>query len=466
MRYDGKAARELKIAYIGGGSRGWAWGLMADLAREESLSGKVYLYDIDGEAARRNAVIGNRLREHPKARGDWTYEACETRQQALQHADFVVISILPGTFDEMESDVHAPEAFGVYQPVGDTTGPGGLVRGLRTGPMFQEIARDIEAFCPEAFVINYTNPMALCLRVLYDTFPGIRAIGCCHEVFHSQTLLCKALEDIRGIGGPERRDIRTTVQGVNHFTYLTQASYQGMDLYPVYAAFAEKYAQTGYSQGQDDNWMNRYFDCAHLVKFDLFRRTGQIAAAGDRHLAEFNPGPRYLSSPEKAHSFRFTLTPVSWRKADLQNRLKRAERLYSGEETLDLSPTGEEGVLMMKALLGLGDMVTNVNLPNRGQISNLPRGTVVETNAVLTDHGITPMLSGPMAGPAFALTVPAAMAQEDILAAIRARDASLAMAAFAGDPLMCTVSLKDARSLYKTMLENTKAYLPGWKLEV
>lgn len=465
MRYDQGKAVDVKIAYIGGGSRGWAWGLMADLAREEALSGTVCLYDIDSEAAKKNAVIGNRLRSRKEAKGDWTYVACETRAQALRDADVVVISILPGTFDEMESDVHAPEAYGVYQPVGDTTGPGGLVRALRTGPMFQEIARDIEAFCPGAFVINYTNPMALCVRVLYDTFPKIKAVGCCHEVFHTQTILCNALADIKGVEGVARQDIRTTVQGVNHFTYLTEASYHGMDLYPVYDAFVDKYAKTGYAEGNDDNWMNKYFLCAHLVKFDLFRRTGQIAAAGDRHLAEFNPAPRYLSSPEKAHSFKFTLTPVSWRKADLQNRLARAARLYAGEEELDLKPTGEEGVLMIKAFLGLGEMVTNVNLPNRGQISNLPLGAVVETNAVLSGHTVNPVLSGAMAPAAWALTAPAVAAQGEILCAIKNRDASLAFGAFAGDPLMCAVSLPDARRLYRTMLENTQAYLQGWKLD-
>jgi alpha-galactosidase len=147
MQIENGCARGIKIAYIGGGSRGWAWGLMSDLAMEGSLSGKVCLYDIDQAAAEKNEDIGNKLRGRADVKGDWEYVSCQTRREALESADFVVISILPGTFDEMESDVHAPEKYGVYQPVGDTTGPGGLLRGLRTGPMFQVIARDIQAFC-------------------------------------------------------------------------------------------------------------------------------------------------------------------------------------------------------------------------------------------------------------------------------------------------------------------------------
>ncbi len=465
MQIDQGRVKDLKIAYIGGGSRGWAWGLMSDLAMEDSISGTVALFDIDQDAADKNEHIGNSLRGRSDVKGDWHYHACQTRKEALQDADVVVISILPGTFDEMESDVHAPEKYGVYQPVGDTTGPGGLVRALRTGPMFQEIAEDIKRICPEAFVINYTNPMALCMRVLYDTFPAIKAVGCCHEVFHTQSLLCKALAEFRGIENVTRQELQTTVQGVNHFTFITKASYRGIDLYPVYQQFVKTYAQTGYAEGSDDNWMNRFFDSAQMVKMDLFLRTGQIAAAGDRHLAEFNPASRYLASPDQAHSYRFTLTPVSWRKKNREELLTKSERLYTGEERFEIKPTGEEGVAMIKAFCGLEPLVSNVNLPNTGQIANLPLGTVVETNAVFADHRVTPILSGAMQGVAYALTMPAALAQDDILAAIKHRDASLAFHVFAGDPLMESVSLADAKTLYQTMLENTKAYLPGWTVK-
>ncbi|MFH1880594.1 MAG: alpha-glucosidase/alpha-galactosidase [Bacillota bacterium] len=466
MHIENGCARGIKIAYIGGGSRGWAWGLMSDLAAEASVSGKVYLYDIDQAAADKNAVIGNRLRGCADVKGDWEYISCQTRREALQGADVVVISILPGTFDEMESDVHAPEKYGVYQPVGDTTGPGGLLRGLRTGPMFQVIARDIEVFCPDAFVINYTNPMALCMRVLYDTFQKIKAVGCCHEVFHTQTLLRKALAEFKGIENVSRKQLQTTVQGVNHFTFITKASYQGIDLYPVYGRFCEKYAENGYTEGNDGNWMNRFFDSAQMVKFDLFRRTGQIAAAGDRHLAEFNPGSRYLSSPGKALSFKFALTPVSWRRQNMKNLLEKSGKLYRGEEQFELKPTGEEGVEMIKAFVGLNRLVTNVNMPNYGQIANLPLGTVVETNAVIADHSVIPIMSGAMEGAAYALTMPAVLAQDDILQAIRHKKASLALRAFAADPLLYGLSLPDACALYRAMLKNTQAYLEGWDLDI
>ena len=168
----------LTVAYIGGGSRGWAWGFMTDIARDEQISGTVRLYDIDHEAAQRNKILGEKISSHPDARSHWHFEVAPSLQEALTGADFVVISILPATFREMRSDVHLPERVGVYQPVGDTVGPGGFMRAMRTIPMFVEIAEAIRDYAPDAWVINYTNPMTLCVRTLYEVFPQIKALGC------------------------------------------------------------------------------------------------------------------------------------------------------------------------------------------------------------------------------------------------------------------------------------------------
>ena len=127
MTYKDNAVKDLRIAYIGGGSRGWAWTFMRDLALEPELGGTIVLYDIDKEAAKANEIIGNGISERPEAVGKWKYIVADTLAEALTGSDFVVISILPGTFDEMESDVHEPEKYGIYQSVGDTAGPGGMV---------------------------------------------------------------------------------------------------------------------------------------------------------------------------------------------------------------------------------------------------------------------------------------------------------------------------------------------------
>ena len=452
--------KELTIAYIGGGSRGWAWGFMTDLAMDPDLCGCIRLYDIDIEAAERNRIIGEKISAHPDAVSRWHYEVSRTLEEALSGADFAVISILPATFREMASDVHLPERAGIWQPVGDTVGAGGFMRAMRTVPMFVTIAEAIRDYAPDAWVINYTNPMSLCVRTLYKVFPGIKAFGCCHEVFGTQNLLCSMLETEEGLPGIRRQDLRTTVTGINHFTWITQASCGSTDLFPLYARFAEKYAESGYEASPDQNWMNSHFNCAHRVKFDLFLRYGAIAAAGDRHLAEF-VAPWYTKDPETVRSWKFSLTPVSWREQDLKERLARSDRLISGEEKPALKPSGEEGHLLIKALLGLGDLVSNVNMPNRGQVPDLPFGAVVETNAFFSRDRIDPLFAGETPRSILPLITRHVLNQENTLTAALTCDRKLGFTTFMNDPQLAAVSPAEGKKLFDDMLENQRPYLPG-----
>lgn len=463
MKYCNNKVQDLKIAYIGGGSRGWAWGLMSDLASAEDISGQVALYDIDFEAAKANEVIGNRYNDLPDCRSKWSYKAMQQIGDALTGADFVVISILPGTFKEMESDVHTPEKYGIWQPVGDTVGPGGVIRALRTVPMFEVIAKAIQQFCPKAWVINYTNPMTVCMRTLYKVFPEIKAFGCCHEVFGTQKVLAAALEDILGIEKPDHKDVKVNVVGLNHFTWLTDARYGDIDAMEVYREFCEKYHETGFLKGKDDNWMNNVFECSNRVKMDLFRKYGAIAAAGDRHLAEFSEGNQYLQSPEQVRAWGFGLTPVSWRWENLAERQEKSRKLLSGEMPVTINNTGEEGVNQMRALLGLHTLVTNVNIPNYGQIPNLPLGAVVETNAVFRANSLEPVQAGPIPEAIYPLISLVCGEQELVAEGIFERDLNKIFCAFANDPLV-TCGLEDAKKLFKEMCENTKEYLTMYDL--
>ncbi len=465
MKYADNKVRDLKIAYIGGGSRGWAWTFMTDLSMDDSLGGTIRLYDIDEQAAKNNEVIGNKLTAREDTIGKWDYVTCPTIGEALTGCDFVVISILPGTFDEMASDVHLPERLGIYQSVGDTAGPGGMIRALRTIPMFVEIAEAIKKYAPDAWVINYTNPMSLCVKTLYHVYPQIKAFGCCHEVFGTQKVLKGICEETFGFHDIDRRDIHINVLGLNHFTWLDKASYKGIDLFPVYRDYIDSHYEEGYSE-PDKNWANSTFDCAHRVKFDLFRRYGLIAAAGDRHLAEFMPGGEYLKDPETVAGWKFGLTTVDWRKQDLQNRLARSRRLVSGEEEIELKPSGEEGILLIKSLCGLTRTISNVNIPNWSlQIQNLPKDAIVETNAVFSHNSIQPIVAGEVPEDVKELIMPHVENHERILKAALTCDRSLVYDAFLADPLVKgRASEEDVKKLVDDMIANTMAYLPeGWK---
>jgi alpha-galactosidase len=446
----------VKICYIGGGSRNWAWVLIQDLAFEKEIAGTIHLYDRKESAARDNAVIGNRVMEENND-GRWTFTANPSLEDALTGSDFVFISILPGDFEEMAVDVHEPERYGIYQSVGDTVGPGGLTRALRTIPQFRELARAIKTWAPDAWVLNYTNPMSICTRTLYREFPEIKAAGCCHEVFNTQKLLRTVLEQAGVIppGTVGREEIKTRVLGINHFTWIDRASWKNVDIFPYYAEFAEKYREAGFEAPGEKNWQNDYFSSAERVKLDLFRRYGLIAAAGDRHLAEFCPHSWYLAGPEQVREWKYRLTPVSYRVENRKQLEARAAAYRDGREKLSPVNSGEEGLRIVKALLGLGNLVTNVNLPNRGQMPDFPPGPVVETNAEFSRDNVQPLVSNGLPGDIRNITLHHLYNQEGIIEAAMAGDPEMAFRVFLNDYAIQTLDRDQARELFAAMTAKT-----------
>lgn len=468
MIYNNNKVKDVKIAYIGGGSRGWAWSFMTDLALEPDMSGTIRLYDTDKEAAKANEIIGNKISKMEGAVGKWNYTTVDSLEEALTDIDFIIISILPGTFDDMASDVHYPERYGIYQSVGDTAGPGGMIRALRTIPMFVEIAEAVKAYAPKAWVINYTNPMTLCVKTLYHIFPEIKAFGCCHEVFGTQKVLKTICEEKFEITDIPRNEIHVNVLGINHFTWFDSAAYKGIDLFPVYHEYIKEHFEDGLDE-KDANWLNYMFACKHRVKFDLFNRYGLIAAAGDRHLAEFMPGEEYLKNPETVEQWKFGLTTVDWRKEDLKNRLEKSKKLVEGEETVELKASGEEGILLIKALCGLERLVSNVNIPNTsGQIENLSKNAVVETNALFERDAIRPIYAGSIPSNVLKLIEPHVENHELILEAALTYNMKLVEKAFLNDPLVKTrAAEEEVKAMVRDMIQNTLDYLPDeWKNQI
>ncbi len=463
MKYldNGNKVSDIKIAYIGGGSRGWAKVLLNDLAKESQISGTVALYDIDYDAAKINEKIGNNLSSREDIVGKWEYVACKTLKDALVNADFVFISILPATFEEMESDVHLPEQYGIYQSVGDSAGPGGIVRAMRTLPIFYDIALAVKELCPKAWVANFTNPMSMCVRALYKAYPEIKAFGCCHEVFGTQKLFARILQEKTGIK-VDREQIKINVLGVNHFTWLDEVKYKDMDLIPMYREYVETNSDGIEPSDEAKNWANGIYSTRELVKFTLFKKYGVVAAAGDRHLAEFCPGNWFLANPETVDKYGFAITPVWHRKKECKERIQGHDDLYNGKK-FELYDTGEEGVRQIKALLGLGDFVTNVNIPNVGQMTGgTPLGAIVETNATFSDDSVRPVFAGELPTQPNALVQRIIAEQESVVDAVLTGDYEAVFRAFCNDPNVCLTEDK-ARELFNKMLENTKEYLPFYE---
>ncbi|MDO5111041.1 MAG: alpha-glucosidase/alpha-galactosidase [Clostridia bacterium] len=459
--------RNIKLAYIGGGSKQWARIFMNDLALTDGLSGQVMLYDTDVAAAERNCRIGTRIAEDPACVSGFSYSVGATLEETLRGADVVVISILPGTFSEMQSDVHAPEAYGIYQTVGDTAGPGGVLRAMRTVPLYEGFARAIERCCPRAWVLNLTNPMSVCTGALYAVYPKIKAFGCCHEVFHAQDFLCAVHHETTGEPLIARQALQTEVCGLNHFTWITSARYQEQDVLSMLPAFMEKYFASGYCASDPaDPMLHRkgdYFQCGNRVKMDLFRRFGALGAAGDRHLVEFLDRGWYLSDPEPFASWGFYRTPVDFRVKQQRALIEEGEALAWGKKPIALTRSDEELMRMLMALLGGEKLLTNVNLPNVGQTPTLPLGTVVETNCLFASDSLCPVAAKPLPAGVDALVQRSAHNNNALLDACLRRDEALAFQVFMNQPLCAGLALADGERLFAKMCRDTAAYLTDWK---
>jgi alpha-galactosidase/6-phospho-beta-glucosidase family protein len=366
-----KDKTSIKISCLGGGSRLWVVNIMKDLALCPVLSGELSLYDLDRDAARLNVERAAILFDRPEARTRFHVTVAASLKETLTGSDFVMISIQPGPIEMMVSDIDVPLRYGIFQTVGDTTGPGGLVRALRTVPIFTGFAAAIAAHCPQARVFNYTNPMALATAALHAASPGIKAFGCCHEVHGTRQYLGELVKEVRGLErtvGPEEIDLN--IAGVNHFTFATHARHRGEDLFPLLRAHMEQndFFADRSAVARERKAKAEYFVSDKRVAFDFLRRFGAFGAAGDRHLAEFVPW--YLKSEDEVLRWGMILTPSSYRLSRLHTPAPKDD-----ESLRKLEPSGEYFVEQILAFLGKDELVTNVNLPNSGLSWRPSRGS-------------------------------------------------------------------------------------------
>jgi alpha-galactosidase/6-phospho-beta-glucosidase family protein len=443
-----------KIAILGGGSRYWARDLMKDLAVKAGFDGEIRLHDINHEAALKNVEVGKNIFSRPEAVSRFKVRAVKGLNAALKDADFVVISIEPGPTNLRYADLEIPRAHGIVQPVGDTVGPGGWLRSLRAIPLFEGFAHAVMANCPKAWVINYTNPMTLCTRAMYAVEPEIKAFGCCHEVFGTQHHLRQVAKDAFGMENIKLKEVELNINGVNHFTWATEAHCRGEDLL---SALREQISAPDFFADRTRDSRKKvkekkYFGSHKLVSRDLFRRFGALGAAGDRHLVEFVPW--YARDEKTLHRWGVVCTPYSYR-VEARGQEDVAVDTYAQTE---INPSGEEGVEQMEALLGLRDLDTNVNLPNRGQSPDLPFDAVVETNACFRLDRVTPQLAKALPAGARSLVSRVVDVQEMTLAAALARDLDAAREALFLDPLM-TLATDRCSVMADEMLEHLKTEL-------
>lgn len=453
---------DLKIGYVGGGSRGWAYTFVNDLARTTDIAGEVYLYDVDYGSARRNERFGNWVQGLDGAVGDWRYHAVEDRAEALAGADFVVLSTQDPPAETMAHELDVPAEYGVYQPVGDTVGPGGVVRAMRTIPVYLDIGRAIAEHCPDAWVLNYTNPMTVCTRALYAAYPDVNAIGLCHEVAHVREHLADLVAEYEGVEPPARSAVDVTVKGVNHFTWIDRAQWRDRDLLElVDRHWADTVSERTFEPGDLDD--ASYFVNNDLVAYRLYHEFGAYPAAGDRHLAEFVPWFLSIDEPEAVQRWGIRLTPGEYRVSRQDDAVDKFLDPMDGTGEFEFFESGEEGVEILRALSGRTRLETNLNLPNVGQAPDLREGAVVETMGVLSEDAVEPLAAGSMPPEVRSLVEPHVQNQETLVAAAREGDVDRAYRAFLNDALV-TTGPDETRAMFADLVEALGPYLTdrGW----
>jgi alpha-galactosidase/6-phospho-beta-glucosidase family protein len=394
------------ITVIGGGSVNWMRGLMRDIyLLDEIEGGEIRLVDPN---QLHTEAVASMLNTFNRIRGkEYRISIVESRKEALSGADFVLTTFSPGSMDAFWNDLELPIKYGIRQPVSMTVGVCGISAALRTVPVAYEIVEDMEEVCPGAWLLNVTNPMSAVTRAMNLAAKKTKVIGMCHE-FHS---LPGYLGPMLGLHRPDNVGILTylyewlpaqgfeyTVAGLNHFIWLTRATLKEEDVLPRIRDYSKTHWKVDSTGTDHGTQTTNVFGNNGEAKLALCRQFGYLPLAGDRHLVEFYPS---LCNPRNGYAMKYGVNKTT---VDLRRLMKVNEYQYildvaSEKIRVPWEKTGEEMTEIMRAIITGTSTTAIVNMPNVGQISNLPRDLVVETLAQVSEYGLEPKMSGELPGP-------------------------------------------------------------------
>jgi alpha-galactosidase len=436
-----------KIVIIGGGSYQWGPTFLRDIFIHPQLQGSVVvLHDIAPEPLDLIFSLAQKLISILDC--DFTIQKTLDLDEALQSADFVLLTISTGGLEAMRHDLEIPEKYGVFQSVGDTVGPGGLSRALRNIPVVISIAKKMEEICPNAWLLNYTNPMTSLTRAV-NKLSRIKTIGLCHELIGVRHRLAHLLS-------VQPSQICANVAGINHLIWILNMSIDGKDAFPLLENITREILAGRITTGEPEESLSDQFH----VKLRLFQIFGALPAAGDRHIAEFFPF--FLSDEaERGKKYRVTRTTIQERYDWLREARTFVEDVLA--DRLDPAPylyhPSEEAAAPIIAALTTGGQYQGImNLPNQGQIANLPSDIVVETFGIVSSSGARGIAAGPIPAGIHTILTKHIENQEMIVTAAQTGDRKLALQALANDPLI--TDLSTVGQMLDELLTANRAHLP------
>jgi alpha-galactosidase len=427
----GANIRPIKVAILGAGSAVFARQLMADLLCTPGLDKGVFaLVDVDARRLELAQAIGEKMVAHSGRR--WEVQASGDRQELLPGCDYVINTIEVAGLRYVRPDYEIPLKYGVDQCIGDTIGPGGIFKMLRTGPTWLEILRDVERACPQAVVMNYTNPMsALTLLALRAT--RLAVVGLCHSVQGTS----RQLADYLGVA---YEDLRWRCAGINHLAWFTELTCQGEDQYPRLRQAA-----------RDPEIYE-----ADPIRFEVMLHLGAFVTESSGHFSEYVPYfrkrpdliERYSRSGYRGESGFYARNWPTWR----QNADETIQAQLRGESEIWLHRSSEYASYVVEAIETGHPAAIHGNVLNTGLIDNLPAGGCVEVPVLVDASGLHPTHFGPLPHPLAALDAAHMYVHELMVEAVLERKREAALQALMLDPLTAAVcSPQEIRQMFDEM---------------
>ena len=434
----------VKITFIGAGSTVFAKNVLGDVLLTPSLhEAQIALYDINEERLKESELMLRTINQNCN-QNRATIRSYTDRKEALRDATFVVNAIQVGGYEPSTViDFEIPKKYGLQQTIGDTMGIGGIFRALRTIPVMLEFAREMEEVCPDAWLLNYTNPMAmLTMAVLKAT--KIKTVGLCHSVQVCVPDLFKGL----GIQDDyDLNDFQWKIAGINHMAWLLEINYQGEDFYPVIRQKA----------------LEMTLPHADAVRYELMRNFGYYVTESSEHNAEYHPYFIKSKYPELIERFAIPIDEYLRRcVAQIAGWEEQRDAIVHNGELTHVRSLEYASYIMDAIATGKPTMIAG-NVMNNGLISNLPTDCCVEVPCLVDKNGIQPTFVGDLPTQLATLNRTNINVQQlTVEAALTLERDKIYQAALLDPHTNSELSIDDIRHLVDDLIDAHGEYLPEY----
>jgi alpha-galactosidase len=355
----------IKLTFVGAGSIEFTRNVVTDLCSYPEFRGGLHLslYDISADRLAHAERLATRIAAQTGCEA--VVSATRDRREALAGADYVINEVQVGGYDATRADFDIPARYGVRQTIGDTLGIGGIFRGLRTIPVVTALGRDMQDVCPDAYLLSYSNPMAMLPWAVYEGTPFTRVFGLCHSVRDTQAFLTELV-------GADPGRVRFVTAGFNHQAFVLRFEQDGQSLYPRLAEIID-----GSPELQ------------RRVRVEIYRRFGYFPTESSEHSAEYVPW--FMHHDDQIEQFRIFVGDYLARSEENLRELESLRHALASDAPLDLEPAHELASLFIHSLETGTERELHVNIRNGGLITSLPDECCVEVPCVVGAGGAKPV---------------------------------------------------------------------------